>query len=128
MVQFGINGDPKVQAKWREAVIQDDPVTKSNTRGMVTFATSGPNSRTTQMFINFKDNSFLDNQGFSPFGKVDEAGMKIVDKINSEYREQPSQGGIQRQGNAYLKENFPRLDYIKKATIVEKKKGLREIP
>ena len=122
MVQFGINGNPEVQKKWRDANIKDDPVTKSNTRGMVTFATSGPNSRTTQLFINFKDNSSLDNQGFAPFGKVSEEGMKVVDKINAEYREQPNQSQIQSQGNDYLKNNFPRLDYIKKATIVEKKK------
>jgi peptidyl-prolyl cis-trans isomerase A (cyclophilin A) len=121
MVQFGINGDPEVQTKWRQANIKDDPVTKSNTRGMVTFATAGPNTRTTQVFINFKDNSFLDNQGFAPFGKVSDEGMKIVDKINAEYREQPNQSSIQRQGNEYLKASFPNLDYVKKASIVEKK-------
>ncbi len=120
MVQFGINGNPEVQTKWREANIKDDPVTKSNTRGMVTFATSGPNSRTTQIFINFKNNSGLDNQGFAPFGKVSEEGMKIVDKINAEYGEQPNQSSIQRQGNEYLKASFPNLDYVKKASIVEK--------
>jgi peptidyl-prolyl cis-trans isomerase A (cyclophilin A) len=121
MVQFGINGDPEVQQKWRNANIKDDPVTKSNTRGMVTFATAGPGTRTTQVFINFKDNSFLDRQGFAPFGKVSEEGMKIVDKINAQYGEDPNQSLIQRQGNEYLKENFPKLDHIKKATIVEKK-------
>ncbi len=124
MVQFGINGNPEVQEKWRDATIPDDPVKKSNTRGMVTFAkTSQPNSRTTQLFINYKDNSFLDNQGFAPFGKVSEEGMKAIDNISAEYREQPSQTLIQRRGNEYLKENFPKLDYIKKATIVEKKGG-----
>lgn len=122
MVQFGINGDPKVQAKWRVDTIQDDPVTKSNTRGMVTFATAGPNTRTTQLFVNFKDNSFLDRQGFAPFAMVSEEGMKIVDKINDEYREKPSQAQIQSRGNEYLKASFPKLDYIKKAKIVEKKK------
>lgn len=121
MVQFGINGDPQVQTKWRNANIKDDPVTKSNTRGMVTFATAGPNTRTTQIFVNFKDNSFLDRQGFAPFGKVSEEGMKIVDSLNAEYREQPSQGSIQSKGNEYLNANFPNLDYVKKATIVEKK-------
>ncbi|MCA9073371.1 MAG: peptidylprolyl isomerase [Planctomycetaceae bacterium] len=121
VVQFGINGDPMVQKKWRDATIADDPVKESNKRGTLTFATSGPNSRTTQLFINYQDNGRLDNLGFAPFGKVSE-GMKIVDKINAEYREEPSQGFIQSQGNAYLKTNYPNLDYIKKAKIVEKKK------
>jgi len=122
MAQFGINGDPEVQKKWVNATIPDDPVKKSNTRGMVTFAkTNRPNSRTTQLFINFKDNSFLDDQGFAPFGKVSAEGMKVVDKINDEYRQQPSQAAIQKRGNKYLKENFPRLDSIKKARVVEKK-------
>ena len=120
MVQFGINGDPKIAAKWRDATIKDDPVVKSNKRGFVTFAKSGlPNSRTSQIFISFGDNSFLDNQGFSPFGQVVE-GMDVVDKINSEYKEKPDQGQIQSLGNAYLNDKFPKLDGVKKATIVEK--------
>ena len=120
MVQFGINGDPAVAAKWKETTIKDDPVVKSNKRGFVTFAKSGlPNSRTTQIFISFKDNSFLDSMGFSPFGNVVE-GMDVVDKINSEYGEKPDQGSIQTRGNEYLKSKFPNLDGIKKATIVEK--------
>jgi peptidyl-prolyl cis-trans isomerase A (cyclophilin A) len=118
MVQFGIHGDPKVSAAWREANISDDPVKGSNTRGTVTFATAGPNTRTTQLFINYGNNTFLDGQGFSPFGKVTE-GMDVVDKINSEYRETPNQGAIQMQGNEYLKKNFSNLDYIKSATIVQ---------
>lgn len=124
MVQFGIAGDPEVSTKWRGKQIKDDPNTQSNTRGMVTYAMAGPNTRTSQVFINFGDNSFLDNQGFSPFGKVVE-GMDVVDSLYSGYGEGapqgrgPSQGLIQSKGNEYLKKDFPELDYIKKATIVE---------
>ena len=123
MCQFGIHGDPKVAAKWRQAAIADDPVKGSNTRGTITFATAGPNTRTTQLFINFGDNRNLDSMGFSPFGKVIE-GMDVVDKINGEYGEGapggrgPHQGRVQGEGNAYLKKDFPNLDYIKSATIV----------
>ena len=123
MCQFGIHGDPNVSAKWREANIADDPVKGSNTRGTITFATAGPNTRTTQLFINFGDNTSLDGQGFSPFGKVTE-GMDVVDKINGEYGEGapqgngPDQGRVQMEGNAYLKKDFPNLDYIKSASII----------
>ncbi len=124
MVQFGIHGDQAVSAKWREATIPDDPVKGSNTRGTITFAMGGPNTRTTQLFINFADNTRLDSMGFPPFGKVTE-GMDVVDKINSEYGDMPQQGGsgpnperIATEGNAYLKKDFPNLDYIKSATIV----------
>ncbi|HEV2695873.1 MAG TPA: peptidylprolyl isomerase [Verrucomicrobiae bacterium] len=124
MCQFGIHGDPAVSAKWREANIGDDPVKGSNTRGAITFATAGPNTRTTQLFINFGDNVGLDGQGFSPFGKVTGTGMDVVDKINGEYGEGapggrgPDQGQIQNEGNTYLKKDFPNLDYIKSATVV----------
>jgi len=117
MVQFGINGDPAVQKEWRDAKIKDDKVTQSNKRGYITFATSGPDSRTSQVFINFKDNKFLDRMGFAPFGQVVE-GMDVVEKIYSEDGESPDQSSIQSDGNAYLKKSFPKLDYIKKATIV----------
>jgi len=123
MVQFGINGDPQVSARWREANIPDDPVKTSNKRGMITFATAGPNTRTTQVFINFGDNSQLDGMGFAPFGQV-VSGMDVVDRINAEYGEGaprgrgPEQGRLQMEGNAYLAKGFPRMDYVKKATIV----------
>lgn len=121
MVQFGINGDPKVAAKWKNLTIKDDPINRSNKRGFVTFAKSGlPNSRTSQIFVNYKDNTFLDSQGFTPFGQVVE-GMEAVDKINSQYREQPDQMRIQAQGNEYLKASFPKLDGVKKAYILEDK-------
>ncbi len=116
MVQFGINGDPSLNRVWQTARIQDDPVKESNLRGYITFATAGPNTRTTQVFINYKNNSGLDRQGFAPFGQVVE-GMEVVDKINAQYRERPQQAKVQAEGNAYLNSNFPKLDYIKKATI-----------
>lgn len=122
MVQFGINGDPAVMGRWRTAQITDDPVAQSNTRGMITFAMAGPNTRTSQVFINFGDNSQLDRMGFAPFGRV-VSGMNVVDSINAEYGEGaprgrgPDQSRIQSEGNAYLAKDFPRLDYIRKATI-----------
>ena len=116
MVQFGMNGDPTVQREW-ERNIKDDPVTQSNRRSYVTFATSGPDSRTTQIFINFGDNSSLDGQGFAPFGKVIE-GMENVDAINPMYGESPQQPSIESGGNAYLQERFPELDYVKKMSVV----------
>ena len=117
MVQFGINGNPAIQGNWENANIPDEPVKLGNTRGFISFAkSSAPNSRTTQVFINFKDNSFLNRQGFTPLGKVT-MGMEVVDKVYSAYGERPDQGRIQGEGNAYLTKTFPKLDYIKKATI-----------
>ena len=117
MVQFGINGTPGIQTVWSDANIKDDPSKQSNARGYVTFAkTSAPNSRSTQVFINFKDNSFLDSQGFAPFGRVT-TGMDVASKITAEYGERPNQGRMQQQGNAYLNSEFPKLDFVKKATI-----------
>lgn len=119
VVQFGMNGDPEVQAKWSEKTIPDDPVVQSNKRGFVTFAkTARPDSRSTQLFINLGDNTGLDARGFAPIGQVTQ-GMDVVDSINAEYGQQPDQGRIRQRGNEYLKENFPNLDYIEKATIVE---------
>jgi cyclophilin family peptidyl-prolyl cis-trans isomerase len=126
MAQFGIHGDPKIMEKWRDANIPDDRPAgedrKSNTRGHVTFAKAdAPNSRSTQLFINYGDNSRLDATGFTPFGHVAEGGMEVVDALNSKYGEEPSQaqGQIQVQGNKFLDEAFPGLDYIKKATILD---------
>ena len=122
MVQFGINGDPKISAAWRSARIKDDPVRISNKRTFVTFATAGPNTRTTQVFISYGDNHNLDSQGFAPFGQV-VSGMKVVDSLYSGYGEGapqglgPEQGRLQSEGNAYLAREFGKLDYIKKATI-----------
>ena len=123
MAQAGISGDPALNAQWREKRIPDDPVKASNMRGTVTFATSGPDSRTTQFFINFSDNSRLDAMGFAPFGKVKD--MAPVDALYDGYGEGaprgrgPSQGQMQTAGNAYLRESFPKLDYIQSARIIE---------
>ena len=124
MAQFGIHGTPGVQSAWRAASLKDDPVRQSNKRGTVTFATAGPDTRTTQFFINFGDNTGLDKQGFAPFGEI-VSGMAVVDKINAEYGEGaprgkgPDQGRLQSEGNAYLNKEFPKLDYIKSATIAK---------
>lgn len=122
MAQFGIHADPAVSARWREQRIPDDPVRQSNARGMVSFATAGPNTRTTQLFINYRDNQMLDGRGFAPFGRVIH-GMEVVDQLHAGYGEGapagrgPDQGRIQAQGNAYLEADFPRLDYIKRVVV-----------
>lgn len=117
VVQWGMNGDPAVYAKWKDREIKDDKVTQSNREGMITFASRGPNTRTCQLFINLADNERLDDLGFAPFGKVVE-GLEVVKKITSEYGQRPQQPLIQEEGNAYLKKEFPKMDYIKKATVV----------
>jgi peptidyl-prolyl cis-trans isomerase A (cyclophilin A) len=124
MAQVGMNGDPAVNARWQNRKIPDDLVLESNRRGYVTFAKGGPNSRTTQFFINLSNNARLDADGFPPFGKVVE-GMDVVESLYDGYGDGPpqgrgpSQGSIQTQGNAYLNREFPKLDYIKRATIIK---------
>ena len=125
-VQFGVNGDPAIARAWRNRTIPDDPFVQTNTRGTVAFAFAVPNGRTTQVFVNLGDNAAThDKEPFTPFGRV-VAGMAQVDAINAEYREGP--GGIRagkqdpffEGGNAWLLRQFPRLDYIRRATVVER--------
>ena len=122
MAQFGIHGNPTIAKAWMGARLQDDPVKQSNRRGFVTFATGGPNTRTTQVFINYRDNANLDKSGFAPFGEVT-AGMKVVDSLYSGYGDGapsgkgPDQQRLQGEGNVYLNKDFPRLDFVKAATI-----------
>ncbi len=124
MAQAGIHGDPRVNRAWRDANIPDDPAAgQSNTRGMVSFAMAGPNTRTTQFFINYGDNSRLDSMGFTPFGRVRD--MRAVDALYNGYGEGaprgrgPSQALIQSRGNEYLRQSFPELDYIVSARVLE---------
>jgi peptidyl-prolyl cis-trans isomerase A (cyclophilin A) len=123
MVQFGLSASPAVNRAWQNADIKDDPVTQTNHRGFITFATAGPNTRTTQVFINLVDNPRLDPQGFAPFGQVTE-GMSVVDSLYSGYGEGapdgngPSQDAVGNKGRAYLDAKFPKLDSIKTAVIV----------
>lgn len=119
MVQFGLSGDPSVSSQWRQKTITDDPVIESNRPGYITFAKTGaPNSRTTQMFINYEDNANLDGMGFAPFGKVEGDGMSVVKKIYN-VGERPDQGRIQSQGNAYLDANFPQISKVISAKVEE---------
>jgi peptidyl-prolyl cis-trans isomerase A (cyclophilin A) len=118
VVQFGISGDPKVSAAWQKATIHDDPVKVSNTPGTITYADAGPDTRTTQVFVNYGSNSNLDGQGFSPFGRVT-SGMSVLNKLYAGYGDRPSQAQqqIQTQGNAFLSKQFPKLDSIVTARI-----------
>jgi peptidyl-prolyl cis-trans isomerase A (cyclophilin A) len=123
LVQVGIHGNPKVQAAWAAAVIPDDPAKESNKRGTVTFASAGPNTRSTQFFINLADNSRnFDRQRLAPIGRV-ASGLEVVDSLYSGYGDGaprgsgPDQSTTRAEGNAYLTKNFPKLDYIRKAAI-----------
>lgn len=117
VVQFGLSAEPAVNKVWKTATIQDDPVVQSNRRGNLVFASAGPNTRTTQLFINYADNTRLDGMGFAPFGSIVE-GMNVVDKIFPAYGETPRQDLIAEQGDSYLKANFRDIDRIKFARIV----------
>jgi peptidyl-prolyl cis-trans isomerase A (cyclophilin A) len=123
MAQFGISAYPEVAKVWDTATIKDDPIVQSNHRGFVSFATAGPNTRTTQVFINYGNNENLDHSGFSAFGVVTD-GMDVVDKLYSGYGEGapdghgPDQGLITSRGHLYLEKGFPKLDTIKSATLV----------
>ena len=129
MAQIGMNGNPEIQSAWDRSKLQDDPVKESNKKAFVSFASAGPNTRTTQFFINLADNARLDKTGacgpgcaFPPFGEVT-SGMDVVDQLYSGYGEGaprgrgPDQGRIRMEGNSYLKKDFPKLDFVKKATI-----------
>jgi peptidyl-prolyl cis-trans isomerase A (cyclophilin A) len=124
IVQFGISGDPAKNRMWGQTAIPDDPASQSNRKGTITYARLGPHSRTTQVFINLKDNGkALDKEGFAPFGKV-VSGMDVVESLYGFYGEVAPRGSgpdpnlIQVQGNAYLESRFPRLDYVRKASLV----------
>ncbi|HYL83419.1 MAG TPA: peptidylprolyl isomerase [Candidatus Angelobacter sp.] len=121
VVQFGLSAYPPVSAAWQHANLKDDPVTQSNKKGTLTFATAGPNTRTTQIFINLKDNAGLDGQGFSPFGAVDGKGMNVVEMFYDQYGDNTPrdyQDLITREGKPYLDKNWPKLDSIKSVTLV----------
>jgi peptidyl-prolyl cis-trans isomerase A (cyclophilin A) len=120
VVQFGINGKPAVSAAWKHTEFPDDPVAQSNKRGYLSFATAGPSTRTTQVFINLKDNQRLDGMGFSAFGVVEGNGMNVVEMLYDGYGNDggPEQDKIESQGTPYVKKGWPKLDYIKSASIV----------
>jgi peptidyl-prolyl cis-trans isomerase A (cyclophilin A) len=120
VVQFGLSAYPRVSAAWKDTNIKDDPVSQSNKKGYITFATAGPNTRTTQVFINLKDNTRLDSMGFAPFGVVDGKGMNVVEMMYDQYGDNagPDQDQITKQGKPYLDKGWPKLDSIKSATLV----------
>lgn len=129
VAQFGIHGDPSVSSRWIDARIPVDTPARSNTRGTISFAMgNSPDTRTTQVFVNLSDNPRLDGMGFAPICEVLGATMSIVDKISGEYGESPDQGALQSKGNAYLKEKFPKLDYVKTARIEEPAAGPSAAP
>ncbi|MFL5562470.1 MAG: peptidylprolyl isomerase [Gemmatimonadaceae bacterium] len=117
IAQFGINNEKKVNEEWDKRPLPDDPRTQSNARGTLVFTTSGPNTRSHQLFINLKDNPKLDTQGFVPFGRV-VSGMEVVDSLDDEYGDTPKQQLISTLGNNYLLRMFPHLDYIVTAKLV----------
>ena len=125
MAQFGSHGDPDINKKWMFSTVKDDPTTHSNLRGRITFANRGPNTRSNQFFINLVNNDYLDRMGFAAFGEILEDGMTVVDQLYADYGEGaprgrgPHQGLLAKDGNKYLKEKFPELDYIKSATFVD---------
>ena len=126
IAQFGIAGNPAIATVWREERILDDPVKQSNTRGFVGYAMTGPNTRTTQLYINLVDNSRNDREGFAPIGRVVE-GMEVVDRLYSGYDESAGggmrggkQGKLFESGNAYLDREFPRLDKLIRARVLSR--------
>ncbi|MEX2015003.1 MAG: peptidylprolyl isomerase [Candidatus Hydrogenedentales bacterium] len=118
IAQFGINANPAINRVWRGARIADDVPRQTNERGYLSYAAGGPNTRTTQVFINRTDNKALDRSGFAPFGKIT-SGMNVIERLYADYGERPDQNKIYTEGNVYLEKQFPKLDYIKTATIVE---------
>ena len=118
VTQWGINGNPAVSAQWENANIKDDPVLMSNVRGTIAYADAGPNTRTTQVYVNLGNNARLDPMGFTPFGTISDSDMVVFEKIYAGYGEQPDQDQIYAQGNAYLKKDFPKLTFTTTATIV----------
>ncbi|MGI8510509.1 MAG: peptidylprolyl isomerase [Gemmatimonadaceae bacterium] len=134
IAQFGLSGDPAVIAAWKHRAMPDDPVRETNARGTLAYAMTGPDTRTTQIYINLVDNPKLDAQGFAPFARVT-SGMDAVLRLYAGYDESAGggvragkQGAIEAGGNVYLARNFPRLDYIKRAVIVQLQPGMRKAP